>query len=133
MAKLFLTEAGTDAITLLVDEAAAGTLVCSQLALLEVRSAIRRKLMLGETTLALALQALAQLEQEILRWTVVPLNDAVFVAAAHIVDRFAIRSLDAIQLGSAILTQVDGPLTFVTYDSRLGQAAQASGFATLAK
>ena len=132
MPKLFLTEQGTDAVTLLVDEAASGALVCSKLAPLEVRSAIRRKLQLGELTIARGLQALWQLQQEVPRWQVVPLSDAVLTQAADMVDRFVLRSLDAIQLGSAILAQAEGPLTFITYDSRLSQAAQASAFATLA-
>ena len=122
-------------MALFVERAADGEdLLCSQLAVLEVRSAIRRKLLFRETSAALAFQALTLLQEEMRRWTLTPIDTAVLDHASTCIDQHALRALDAIQLGTALLLNSPGsshPTTFIAYDKRLIEAAKASGLPTM--
>ena len=69
-------------------------------------------------------------------YTIVPLSEAVIAAAATLCNTYSgrdvdpIRTLDAIQLASALLTAptMQDELVFVTADTHLGAVAQDEGF-----
>ena len=111
---------------------AAGTLTVSALAALEVRSAVRRREVLGEIDPKQAQQAVATLLCETARIQEQPITSALLVQAGAHVDRYSLRALDAIQLASAVLLKTAGgphsQARFVASDQKLLKAAQAEGF-----
>jgi predicted nucleic acid-binding protein len=70
---------------------------------------------------------LLHFEQEYL---VVPLNELVLALARQLVNRYPLRTLDAIQLASAqqAVVILGEPMTFVSGDQRLLSAASSEGF-----
>ena len=79
-----------------------------------------------------AIQALRRLEQEMIRWTVLPIDERVLLQAASVIDEYGLRSLDAIQLGTALLANSSAaPVTLVVYDKRLINVARKTSLATL--
>lgn len=66
------------------------------------------------------------------RWNQVVQNSLVLKAALRVVTRHPLRTLDAIQLGAAIvLSHEPACLTVVTLDKDLANAARAEGFTVL--
>ncbi|MFN8376018.1 MAG: type II toxin-antitoxin system VapC family toxin [Anaerolineae bacterium] len=65
-------------------------------------------------------------------YLVVPVETPIFQAAGNLVNQHKLRTLDAIQLASAIHTQqiLGEPMTFVSADVNLLAAAAAEGFPT---
>ncbi|MBZ0321394.1 MAG: type II toxin-antitoxin system VapC family toxin [Anaerolineae bacterium] len=66
------------------------------------------------------------------QYRVIPLNDAVLARAARLVQNYPLKSLDAIQLASALEARKILRIIpiFVTADRQLLAAAQAEGFPT---
>jgi predicted nucleic acid-binding protein len=66
------------------------------------------------------------------RWNVVVQTHLVFNAALRLVTRHPLRTLDAMQLGAAmVLSYEPACLTLVTLDRDLADAARAEGFEVL--
>ena len=63
----------------------------------------------------------------------IPVADPVLDRAAALLRRHPLRSLDAIQLASAVLAagETEEPLRFGSLDARLNAAARAEGLAIL--
>jgi predicted nucleic acid-binding protein len=126
--KLFVSEAGTTAMLQMY--ASADRRIVSKLAFLEVRSAIRRLELDSSLTLARAVIARDLLSAEAERIEVVSLTDEIVDAAQEIMDRRAIRTLDAIHLATAMSLGLSTELVLVTSDDRLGRAAIDEGLRT---
>jgi uncharacterized protein len=113
---------------------ASGTIVAiSELAILEILSALARRYREGSIPAAV----FAQLQIDVrfhARWVylVIPLEGTIIAAAGDLILRHPLRSLDAIHLASAqIGAQLLGATpTFVSADGRLLAAATAEGFPT---
>lgn len=133
--KLFVAETGSATMASLSENTEDRFKVISALAFVEVRSALRRRERSGELFHADVDQALLALAEEARRLVEHPLSARVMVEAAAIVDRRALRSLDALQLATAIVArEMEASfevMTFVCSDERLLEAATLEKFAIL--
>jgi len=129
LVKLYVLEPGSDRLLRIANNLADNRLAVLAVSPVEARSAIRRRERVGDIdskTAALILDRLQQhLESRFLRQ---PLNDSVLDGALEIIDRYALRAYDAIQLAgcSALKTTVGKEsLTFVCSDQQLLEAARS--------
>ena len=105
----------------------------ARLARVELASALRRKLRLGEMSVAQVARAWRRFERHRhQRYEVWPLGDDVLDLATELLARRALRAYDALQLATAILAAralaVRGrELRFVTADQNQATAAAAEG------
>ena len=106
--------------------------VVSAIALVEARSAICRLRRGGRLVPDEARTALDAIILEVKRIVQQPTDPGVLSAANDIIDRYYLRALDAIQLGSAVVARdlLAAPdMRFISSDIDLLAAAQAEGFA----
>jgi predicted nucleic acid-binding protein len=104
----------------------------SGLAILEVRSAIRRRQHAGDTPRADAELAIRSLDMESKRIVQHTITSVVMEVAARLIDNQFLRALDAIQLATAVtareMTTESDEVRFVASDHKLLAAASAEGF-----
>lgn len=134
LVKLYVLEPGTDRL-LRLTKLPESRLAVLAISFVETRSAIRRRERakdLDSKSAALILDRLQQhAETRFLRQ---PVTDAVLDIALEMIDRYALRAYDAIQLAGclALKTTVGTePLTFVCSDQELLAAARSELFAVL--
>ena len=123
LAKRYLDEPGSEEV-----RAIAGRLAVSALALVEVASAIWRKSREGTIEPYEASLLHSDLDADSThRYAVVAPTARVLGDAAALVARHPLRSLDAIQLSSALAVQraQPEPVTFATFDRALARVALA--------
>jgi uncharacterized protein len=136
LAKRYLTEKGSSRIRRLL-EGKADVFYQTFIAPLEFASALYRRLRAGElkgaevTTLLRSYVAHAHQD-----YLLVPYSDALMARAATLVARHALRTLDSIQLASAlelrdILPLEELPVCFMAADDRLLTAAREEHLQTL--
>jgi len=133
-AKLFLREAGTDALIALMEPAEDNRKLISAATPLEIYTAIRRRERAGQIAPEAAAGALELLRLEAARMVQQPLNPGVLEAARQLVDRTALRWPDALQLGAAITARDMFPGTeiiFVSSSVPLLEAAKSEGLETV--
>jgi hypothetical protein len=110
---------------------ASGANVFSALTRIEARSVICRLRKGGRLSPDSASRALSSIASELDRMIEQPINHAVQNLAAVLVERHSIRSLDAIQLGSAIVARdlaAASEMRFIASDMTLLEAARKEGF-----
>jgi predicted nucleic acid-binding protein len=127
--KLFIEEAETDAV--LKRYRSGRDRAVGRLAGLEVRSVIRRLETSKNLTSQQAANARTALDTELERVPAVALNEEIMLLAQRIMDRNNVRSLDAVQLASAVSLQQQAPIVFICADERLNQSAQTEGLTIL--
>lgn len=133
-AKLFVQEAGTDALIRLMEAVEDNRKLIAASAPLEVYAAIRRKERAGGISPADAMAALEILRMEAARMVQEPLNPAVLEAARQLIDRTTLRWPDALQLGAAIVAREmfqGTEIVFVSASPHLIEAAKSEGFHVL--
>jgi predicted nucleic acid-binding protein len=121
LAKRYLDEPGSDEV-----RAIPGRLAISALALVEVASAIWRKSREGTIEPYEASVLHADLDADRAhRYAIVAPTSRVLADAASLVARHPLRTLDAIQLSSALAVQraQPEPVTFATFDRALARVA----------
>lgn len=131
LAKLFVQELGSDRLIALVEPLAPPQKLVSSLGAIEVHSAIRRRERAGDLSHDDAAEALALLAAESASMTEQLINTPVIETAKQMLDRHALRSLDAIQLASCWVARAMSSITdivFVASDHALLSAAQTEGF-----
>ncbi len=100
----------------------------STLLWVEVRAAIRRRQRVGDISTTDADRLVNSLELQRLRVSSLDVTSDVLARAAILIDARQLRSLDALQLASAIETAKRGAVVvFVSADKYLIAAAQAEG------
>lgn len=132
--KLFVQEAGTDAIIRLMEATEDNRKLISAGTPLEVYAAIKRRERSGAIAVEDSEAARNILRIEAARMVQQPLNPAVLEAARQLLDMHELRSGEALQLGAAIVARemFQGmEITFVSADQRLLDAAKAEHFETL--
>lgn len=94
---------------------------------------MRRKQRTGEITESAAAMALAHVEEQMQRATIVEAGSAVRSRALRLLGGHALGSGDALQLAAALAWSADKPRghAFVTLDVRLAKSALAEGFDVL--
>jgi predicted nucleic acid-binding protein len=132
--KLFVQEAGTDAIIRLMEATEDNRKLISAGTPLEVYAALRRRERVGGIAHEDGEAARNILRVEAARMVQQPLNPAVLEAARQVLDRHELRSAEALQLGAAVVARemFQGmEVVFVSADLRLLEAARGERFQTL--
>ena len=132
--KLFVQEAGTDAIIRLMEATEDSRKLISAGSPLEIYAALRRRERTGGIGLEDSEAARTILRVEAARMVQQPLNPAVLEAARELLDRHELRSADALQLGAAVVARemFQGiKIVFVSADQRMIDAAKTEHFETL--
>lgn len=106
-----------------------GHLVVSDIAFVEFHSALRRRLREGALAPELSQEILDRFDAEWPGFDRVPVSNLVLHSATGLLARHPLRSLDAIQLASALLVSPGGPdrIRFSSADLRLRETARAEG------
>jgi predicted nucleic acid-binding protein len=133
-AKLFVQEAGTDAIIRLMEATEDNRKLLSAATPLEVYAALKRRERAGGISQEDSEAARNILRVEAARMVQQPLNPAALEAARQLLDRHELRSADALQIGAAIVARemFQGmEIVFVSADERLLDIAKAEHFETL--
>jgi len=132
--KLFVQEAGTDAIIRLMEATEDNRKLLSAGTPLEVYAALKRRERSGSISHEDSEAARNILRVEAARMVQQPLNPAVLEAARQLLDRHEIRSTEALQLGAAVVARemFQGmEIIFVSSDQHLLDAAKTEHFETL--
>jgi predicted nucleic acid-binding protein len=105
----------------------------SDLARVEFRSAVARRRRAGRLSDRHARRVLEEFEAGDRGYDWVPVDGDVLRRAQVLVDRHALRSLDALQLAGALVAAAGSPepLRFGCLDARLAAAARAEGLEVL--
>ena len=109
-------------------------LMILDLALLESRSAVRRREREGDMTPVDAARILKQIEEDAASSCLVqPSTAAVIEDAARLIDRHPLKAYDALQLSGCLMARrrTPTPVTFVCADTRLCDAARDEGLAVM--
>lgn len=135
LVKLYVLEPGTDRLLELVRDATKNRFAILALSPIEVRSAIRRRERTGDIDPKAANLILDQVRRHVeTRFLTQLVTNAVLDGALEIIDRYALRAYDAIQLAGCLAlkttTGVEEP-TFVCADRRLLEAAASELVAVL--
>ena len=133
-AKLFVQEAGTDAMIRLMETVEDNRKLIAASSPLEVYAAIRRRERAGDITPADAAAAFEILRIEAARMVQEPLNPAVLESARQLLDRTKLRWTDALQLGAALVAREmfrGTEIIFVSASPLLREAAKSEGMQTL--
>ena len=132
--KLFVQEAGTDAIIRLMEATEDNRKLISAGTPLEVYAALKRRERTGGIAPQDGEAARNILRVEAARMVQQPLNPAVLEAARQVLDRHELRSAEALQLGAAVVARemFQGmEIVFVSADQKLLDAAKSEHFETL--
>jgi hypothetical protein len=137
LVKRHVAEIGSAWFTALADPAIHNTIVTAHVSLVELYSALNRRI--REQTLTRADYAQIIPDLDLIfnsQYGIVPLSQTVINEAKGLFERHPLRAYDAVQLASAIYTQSGlhaagaSPLIFLSADGRLLTAAEAEGFVT---
>lgn len=126
LVKRYHVEMGSDKVGEIFDNPD-NVLIISELVLVEMTSALQRKLNQGEIAASAMENALAQFAHDVLSELIVAeLTSELVRRARRLVLEHDLRTLDALQLSSALEFQTLKP-TFVCADAKLRDAALATG------
>lgn len=130
LVKLYIEEEGTSQVIRLLSEAEGKRAVILDLAIIESRSAVRRREREGDISGAVADQILHRVEKDVsASFLVQPCTAGVLEEAARLIDQYPLRAYDAIQLAGCLLVRggLLETLTFVCADTRLCEVAGSEG------
>jgi hypothetical protein len=128
LAKLYIQEPDTDRLLKVVDGRQGDRIAVLTISAVEIRSAIRRRQRAGDIDRDVTDEILesvqAHLETRFIRQVV---NDTVIDTALEMIDRYALRAYDAVQLAGCLTfrSTITDPLTFVCSDRQLLRAAES--------
>jgi predicted nucleic acid-binding protein len=135
LVKLYVREPGTERLMSLADRASGNQLAILSLAQVEFRSAVRRRERNGEIPALVANQLLEIFKRHVeARFISQTVTDFVLDIASMLVDRYALRAFDAVQLAGYMALKnsasVDIPI-FVCSDRELLSAAIQEGITVM--
>lgn len=132
--KLYIEEEGTPVLLRLAEELDGDRMTILDIALVEIRSAVRRRERQGDIPGPDANRILNQFEEDAsLLYLVQPSSSAVIEDAVRLIDLYPLRAYDALQLAGALTARLGAPssLTFVSADSDLCESAGSEGLSVL--
>ena len=130
LVKIYIQEEGSLKMLRLVESQDAAQFIILDVALVEFRSAIRRRERQGDIRAPDADRVLKQIEENASSFYLMqPSNSAVMEEASRLLDSHPLKAYDAIQLAGCLVarTGVVPPLYFVCADDRLCEAAAYEG------
>jgi predicted nucleic acid-binding protein len=128
LVKLYVQEPGTDRLLPLFSDQPGNRFGVVAISVVEIRSAIRRRQRVGDIAPGVATAILEAVQNHMeTRFIRQVVNDTVIDTALEMIDRYALRAYDAIQLaGCLVLCAIAvEAFTFVCSDHRLLEAAQS--------
>jgi predicted nucleic acid-binding protein len=125
LTKRYASEAGRDRVLMLFE--AASELLVAAHCKTEVASALLRRRRDGSLPTAEFDRAWAAAQRDVADMTLVPLDSHVERFAFAAMEQGPLRGMDALHVGSALVSRVD---LFVTADRRQAQVARGMGLAT---
>ena len=128
LVKLYVQEPGTDRLLPLVSDQPDNRFAVLAISVVEVRSAIRRRQRAGDIDASAAATILESVQHHLeTRFIRQAINDTVIDTALEMVDRYALRAYDAVQLAGCLVlrTLSTEAFTFVCSDHRLLEAARS--------
>jgi len=128
LVKLYVQEPGTDRLLPLISDQPENRFAILAISVVEFRSAIRRRQRAGDIDATIADAILKSLQSHVeTRFLRQAVNDTVIDAALDLIDRYALRAYDAVQLaGCLVLCAIAAEaFTFVCSDHRLLEAARS--------
>ena len=133
LAKRYIIESGSQWVIQWIEPEAGNSTVISKLTFVEMRSVLARRVrerFLNSTQANLLWTDFTA--HVISEYMLVSVDDRVIQRAEILIVRHSLRTLDAIQLSSALEAKLllSNPLTFVSADNNLLTAAAAEGLAT---
>jgi len=102
----------------------------SELAILEMTSALNRRFLSGELTKRKLEWVLERFYSDLENYVVVPISSETVSLATSLVLKHGLKTLDSLQLASALRVKDEASI-FVTFDERLKNAAEKEGFTVL--
>ena len=132
--KFYIEEPGSGVVIDLIQNLGDARISILDVTLLELRSAVRRREREGNMSGREANRIIDRIYEDSLSvYLVQSLNLLVIEEAARVLDRHPLKTLDALQLaGCLIINQnMPEPMTFVSADTRLNNAAALEGLVTL--
>ncbi|RIK41495.1 MAG: VapC toxin family PIN domain ribonuclease [Chloroflexi bacterium] len=132
LVKRYVNESGSTWVRSWIERPAGNTIIASELVAVEVYSALARRRRDGtlDSNAASLLQndLLGHIQNE---YVIITLESKILVQARQLIDRYPLRTLDAIQLATALYATslFHIPLNFICADVNLLAAAAAEGFA----
>ncbi|MBL8189366.1 MAG: type II toxin-antitoxin system VapC family toxin [Acidobacteria bacterium] len=137
LVKYYINEVGSGWVESLINANPPNDIVIAQITGVEVVAAVSRRVRAGMTSAADASTAINAFRNDFqAKYIVAPLTNLLFDAAMNLAELHQLRSYDAMQLAVAVdfeaeMTAVGiGPLTLISADVELNQAAQAEGLLT---
>ena len=137
LVKYYAQETGTNWVRGLIDIQPANEIFTALVTGAEIVAALKRRERMNLITVTDAAAALAVFKNQFrIRFKALRTSDAVVDRAMELAENHKLRGYDAIQLASALLIeermtiQGVGPLTLISADVELNQAAQAKGMLT---
>jgi predicted nucleic acid-binding protein len=129
--KLYIVEAGSDAVKARADEAEA--VAVSRIAWAEAHAALSRRAREVPQDAPAIAQAKAALAQDWPRFVVMEIDQTLVERAGDYADTFALRGYDSVQLAAAFETGriAQTPVCFACFDDRLNKAAKVLGMSCL--
>ena len=128
LVKLYVQEPGTDRLLTLVSVQPENRFAVLAISVVELRSAIRRRQRAGDIDANAALAILEAVQGHMqTRFIRQSINDSVIDIALEMIDRYALRAYDAVQLAGCLslcAITAEG-FTFVCSDQRLVEAARS--------
>jgi uncharacterized protein len=129
LVKGYRTEAGTPRVNQLLR--GLDPLIISQLAHLEVSSALVRRAREPQVSSQKLQQSLDEIDREVARsMEVISIDDDLIIDAVRLTRNYGLRAADAIQLASALIARthrLPQEFIFVSADDELNSAAAAEG------
>jgi uncharacterized protein len=128
LVKLYVQEPGTERLLPLISDQPNNRFAVLAISVVELRSAVRRRQRAGDIDADAAAAILegvqSHMETRFIRQVV---NDTVIEAALEMIDRYALRAYDAVQLAGCLVQCAIAAeaFTFVCSDHRLLEAAQS--------
>ena len=128
LVKLYIQEPGTDRLLRLAGDQPEHRIAVLAISVVEIRSALRRRQRAGDIDAEVATAILESVQSHMeTRFVRQAVNDSVIDAALEMLDRYALRAYDAVQLaGCLVLSAIAADsYTFVCSDRRLLEAARS--------
>jgi len=137
LAKGYIKETGTTWVRALINAQPPNEIFISQVTGVEIIAAITRRLRMGHISATDAAQAISAFRNDFQsRYEVVAVSVSLIEEAMDLAELHGLRGYDAVQLATALLVEAGmtakgvGPLTLISADTDLNQAAQAEGILT---
>lgn len=132
LAKRYIVETGAAWVQSWSDPSAGNTITVSEIVLAEMVSLFARRVREGMPLSSAQSARITFFRDLRTEYQVIPVRRSILLAAGHLCEKHALRTLDAIHLAAAIQAQANLriPIIFVTADKNQQVAVSAEGFTT---